>query len=139
MGFVIVTKSDGAFTPGTTALNASNVTATYTDGFHSTRDRPESALVAEDGYLYLREKPDDIYLFEGKKIIKPDSLSGDSSTPDDVRWGPAIAYGTAIAYKTKEGESIEPEKVNIFNEHINFLNGNRLLQQTRNRRAKPRC
>lgn len=32
MGTVTVTKSDGAFTFGTTALNAANVTTVYTDG-----------------------------------------------------------------------------------------------------------
>jgi len=31
VGTVTVTKSDGAFTPGTTALNAANVTAAYAD------------------------------------------------------------------------------------------------------------
>ena len=32
MGYVTATKSDGAFTFGTTDLDAANVTATYTDG-----------------------------------------------------------------------------------------------------------
>jgi len=31
VGTVTITKSDGAFTPGTTALNATNVTAVYAD------------------------------------------------------------------------------------------------------------
>lgn len=32
LGVVTAIKTDGAFTPGVTALNAANVTATYTDG-----------------------------------------------------------------------------------------------------------
>jgi hypothetical protein len=36
IGYVTVVKSDGAFTGGTTALNAANVTAAYTDGVSGT-------------------------------------------------------------------------------------------------------
>ncbi len=75
MGYVTVTKSDGAFTPDTTALNATNVTATFTDGKFENRGEPLSAL------LYGRARP--LYLWGAMEFslhpyrrILPETLPG---------------------------------------------------------------
>jgi len=138
MGFVIVVNTSGSFVPGTTELDATGVSTTYADGKYSDRNRPLDALIGGDGYLYLRPKPDDIYLFEAPKVIKPDALT-ESTAPLDVRWGPVIAYGTAIQIKTEHGEATEDVKVSVYKGYLDTLNLNTLIQTTRNKRALPRC
>jgi len=139
MGFVTAINTSGTFVPGTTDLDASGVTATFCDGKHKDRDRPIAVLMGKDGCFYLGPKPDDIYLFESRKVIRPTELSGDDDTPLNVRWGAAIAYGTAILIKTEEGEGLEAEKVKVYEDYLKTFNRNRLIQTTRNKRAKPRC
>jgi hypothetical protein len=96
MGYVTaMNTAAGGFVPGTTSLSASTVTETYTDGFNSTRARPD-AMLYDRGILYLRPKPDDIYQFESQTITKPTALSAVSDTVAVIDWGPVVAYGTAI-------------------------------------------
>ena len=105
MGFVTVINTSGTFIPGTTALNASGVTATFTNGFVSTRGIPEAVLL-EDGILYVRSKPWDIFSFRVYAKLKPAALeSGDS--PLSIDWGPLIATGTAIEIVIELGFSEE--------------------------------
>jgi len=101
MGYVTVMKSDGAFTPATTALDAANVTDTYTDGLWETRKQPEACLLY-GGKLYVRSKANDIYQLEFSDIgNRPTAFSGDASLPNDAKWGPMIAHGSAILYLRK--------------------------------------
>ena len=103
MGYVTVTKSDGAFTPDTTALDASNVTATFTDGRFENRAEPTAALLFGQN-LYLRPKPNDIYEFKAIQIAKrPTALVNDADAVADPKWGPAIARGAAIIYLESRG------------------------------------
>lgn len=97
MGYITAIDTSAAFTPGTTELSASGVTATYTDGLASDRDRPEAALV-HDNILYLRPKPNDIFRFKCSLLSRPTALSSDTSTPSDIRWGPVLALGAAILF-----------------------------------------
>lgn len=97
MGYVTVTKSDGAFTPGTTALDAANVTGTYTDGKFEQRGMPTRALLYGTK-LYVRPKPNDIYEFKALQIAqRPTALAG-ATVIADPKHGPMIAAGSAILY-----------------------------------------
>ena len=106
MGYVTVTKSDGAFTPGTTGLGATNVTDTYTDGKFENRAEPTAALLFGQN-LYVRPKPNDIYQLEGLSIAdRPTAFATDAAVPDDAKWGPFIAAATAVIYLARKSEDV---------------------------------
>lgn len=95
MGYITVIKSDGAFTPATTALDAANVTATFTDGRFESRTTPVSALLYGQK-LYVHPKPNDIYEFKALVIAdRPTALQNDSDAPADKKHGPMIALNSA--------------------------------------------
>ncbi len=102
MGYVTVMKSDGAFTPDTTALDASNVTDTYTDGRFENRGEPAAALLYGQN-VYVRPKPNDIYQLKALQIADRPTALGLSDAVADLKWGPAIARGAAIAYLEPRG------------------------------------
>ncbi len=103
MGYVTVTKSDGAFTPATTALGASNVTSTFTDGKFENRAEPITALLFGQN-IYVRPKPNDIYELEALSIAdRPTAFADDDAVPDDVKWGPAIASKSALEFLVRNG------------------------------------
>jgi len=106
MGYLVVKSTDsGGFIPGTTALDDSAVTDTYTDGKWETRRRPEAACLFGTK-LYVRPKPNDIYQFKARSIgDRPAALSSDDDAPTDKLWGPAIARGAAILYLAEQGET----------------------------------
>lgn len=95
LGFVTAINSSGTFIPGTTDLDASGVTSTFTDGFHSTRQEPLTILQYGNEWI-VRPKPNDWYELLAPYKLKPSSLSSDSSTPLDVRWGNCIAHGVSV-------------------------------------------
>lgn len=104
MGYVTVTKSDGAFTPDTTLLSEANVTDTYTDGKFENRGEPTAALLFGSN-LYVRPKPNDIYELEALSIAdRPTAFADDSAVPDDAKWGPVIAAMSALLYVKRKGE-----------------------------------
>lgn len=104
MGYVTVTKSDGAFTPATTGLDAANVTDTYTDGKFENRAEPTSALLFGSN-LYVRPKANDIYQFEALSIAdRPTAFADDNAVPDDAKWGPVIASMSALFFLERNGE-----------------------------------
>ncbi len=122
MGFVTVVNTSGTFTPGTTALNASGVTATYTDGKFSDRDQPVDLLYYENT-LYTRPKPDDIYYIEIGQISKPTALSSDTDTVTDARWYNCISYGAAINYLEEKGlHNKAASLVNMYNYYKVLVN-----------------
>lgn len=103
MGYVTVTKSDGAFTPDTTLLSAANVTDTYTDGKFENRAEPEAALLFGQN-IYVRPKPNDIYELEALSIAdRPTAFADDNAVPDDLKWGPVIAAKSALEYMLRNG------------------------------------
>jgi hypothetical protein len=105
MGYVTVTKSDGAFTPAATALDASNVTATFTDGKFENRGEPIRALLYGTN-LYVDPKPNDIYEFKALQIAdRPTAFASDSDKPADPKHGPAIALGTAMIFLSDNGDT----------------------------------
>ncbi len=104
MGYVTVIKSDGAFTPASTALDASNVTDTFTDGRFESRTTPISALLYGQK-LYVHPKPNDIYQFKALQIAaRPNELS-DGESVDDPKWGPMVAIGAANIFLASKGET----------------------------------
>jgi hypothetical protein len=94
MGFVTTKNTAGVFDPGTTSLSAATVTATFTDGDPSERSRPMDILLASRT-VYIRPKPDDIYLIGATKLIKGTALGVSDVLPDSA-WGPALAHCVAI-------------------------------------------
>lgn len=97
MGYVTVIKTDGAFTPATTDLNAANVTATFTDGRFESRTTPISALLYGQK-LYVYPKPNDIYEFKALQISKRPTALTASDEIADPKHGQAIAIGAANLY-----------------------------------------
>jgi hypothetical protein len=147
MGFVTAINTSGTFIPGTTALSASGVTDTYTDGRYDIRGEPEAALV-EGGKLFLRKKADDIYRFEAQMTLqRPSALSDDSDEPLDTSWGLAIALGAAI--KCMANEEFDEDKIlklkgdprnplpGTLEYEINLIKSKRYIQWSRAGRTAP--
>lgn len=95
LGYVTAINTSGTFIPGATELDAAGVTATFTDGWSSNRRIPTWVLLY-DNLLYVGLKSDDWRELKAPYIRKPTAMTGDSGTPEDVRWWLAIAYGAAI-------------------------------------------
>ena len=111
MGYVVVYTSGATFVPGTTGLDAAEVTDTYTDGDPAYRGQPEAVLVAGRD-LIVRPKPDDIYRIKLPMVFyKPAELSADASEVFNELWGHAIAMGDAIAYCNRLGDDARAERL----------------------------
>ena len=116
MGYVTVTKSDGAFTPGTTALNTANVTDTYTDGKFENRGEPTAALLYGSN-LYVRPKSNDIFELEALSISdRPIAFADDDAVPDDAKWGPVIASMSALLFVKRKGEDEIARNIGVVSE-----------------------
>ncbi len=102
MGYVTVIKSDGAFTPATTALDAANVTDTFTDGRFETRTTPIAALLYGQ-QLFVHPKPNDIYEFKALSISDRPTALDTADELADPKHGPAVARGSAILYLGPRG------------------------------------
>jgi len=114
MGFVTAINTDAVFDPGTTDLDASGVTATFTDGNPGLRMTP-NAFFVDGRTLFLRPKPDDAGLFEARLMYTlPSELDDDTAEVFDEKWGYAIAAGDAASYWATHGDT---EKANQLNGH----------------------
>jgi len=97
-----------------------------------------AAALLYGGVLYLRPKPDAIYTFEAACTQKPDALS-DDSVPLDVRWGPGIAYGTAIEIKMEDQDkAAADELIPICQYFLRRISQKKMMQIATNQRATPR-
>lgn len=111
MGFVVVFTDGATFIPGTTGLDAAEVTDTYTDGDPAHRGIPEAVLVVGRD-LIARPKPNDIYRIKLPMVFyKPADMSADSTTVFNELWGHAIALGDAIAYLTRLGAQEKAQRL----------------------------
>ena len=111
MGVVVVLTSGATFVPGTTALDAAEVTDTYTDGNPALRQTPEAVLVIGRSII-VRPKANDIYRISFPMTVKrPDELSTDASTVFNEEWGTAIAMGDAIAYLVRLGADEKADRL----------------------------
>lgn len=137
MGFVTVISTDsGGFVPGTTALNDSALTVTYTDGYHSTRGTPNGVLI-DRRRLWFGPKPDDIHVFRGTAILRPDAL-GAPIPPLDIAWGIVIAYGAAVIRKSESDDEDLLARLIQAKDHFMRLIQRPGLMQMANTRSKPR-
>jgi len=138
MGYVTAMSTDsGGFVPGTTGLDASGVTKTFTDHFNSSRNRPEAALLSGE-VLHLRPKANDIFEFKARTIEKPTALSGDTAVllPE---WGRLIAYGAAILILEEKADDERLAKAGPVYEHLKTLIGRKdIRQKSVNQRTSPR-
>jgi hypothetical protein len=139
MGYVTATSTDaGGFVPGTTALNDSAVTSTFTDGWSSRRMEPSTVLLYGQT-LFVRPKSDDQRELKLPYLKKPASLDSDSDVPTDVRWGPVILYGTAKEFLQDEKDVeglIVVEKA--LRDHISSVNRKYIRQKQETRSSTPR-
>lgn len=104
----------------------------------SERNKPQAALLY-GRVVYLRPKANAIFTFKTAAKKKPAALSLDTSVPLDVRWGKAIAYGTAILIEEdKRNFDRAAELSKVYMVLISKINGRDLIQMTKNQRAKPR-
>jgi hypothetical protein len=122
-------------------LNKDKFFELYPEDAHDETDErgtPVAALIY-NRTLYLRPKADEVFTFKAASIIKPTSLSSDSSLPLDVRWGPAIAQGTAILIKQRQRDfEAARELAAVYQSMITIINRRDLIQKTQSSRAKPR-
>ena len=127
MGYVTVTKSDGAFTPDTTALDASNVTDTFTDGKFENRAEP-TAILLFGSNLYVRPKPNDIYELEALSIAdRPTAFADDNAVPDDAKWGPVIAAMSALLFLERNGEdAIAAQVAVVAKKYLNSIRSDKI-------------
>jgi len=102
------------------------------------RNTPVAALLY-GRVVYLRPKADEVFTFKTAAKKKPAILSADGSTPLDVRWGPAIAYGTAILIREEVRDFDSVEKLSqVYGSLITIINRRDLIQTSKNQRAIPR-
>jgi len=135
MGYVTVIDIDSTFIPGTTELSDSGVTATYTDGYHSTRGTPKGVLI-DRRRLWFRPKPDDIHVFKGTAILRPDALET-TTAPLDIAWGIVIAYGAAVIRKSESDDEVLARLVKAKDHFMRLIQRPGLIQMA-NTRSKPR-
>jgi hypothetical protein len=140
LGFVTAINSGGAFSPGTTALDAGTVTDTYTDGDPTLRNIPAACCLA-NGNLVVRPKPNDQFLIRAKCSFTSGSAITAGTSPTNEHHGMAIALGSAIKFLTRVGdmekvaELLGPTTADIpgtFRYHKTVINRKRSRQQ-RNR------
>lgn len=111
MGYVVVYTSGATFVPGTTGLDAAEVTDTYTDGDPAFRAMPRAVLI-EGRDIIARPKPNDIYRLKLPMVFyKPTELSAGTDAVFNELWGHAIAMGDAIAYLNRLGADEKAERL----------------------------
>jgi hypothetical protein len=133
MGYVTaINTASGGFVPGTTSLSAGTVTATFTDGFNSSRQRPEGVLYYGTK-LFVRPKSDDWHELKYPYIVKPTALTT-GTAPTDIRWGPAIASGAALDMVTERNDSEKMVTIALIHDkNLRALNKKFLNQKSVNR------
>ncbi len=118
MGYVTVISTDsGGFIPGTTALNDSAVTDTFTDGRFENRTTPISALLYGQ-QLFVHPKANDIYQLKALSISDRPTALDTADELADPKHGPAIARGSAILYLGPRGGQERIAELAVTTEHI---------------------
>ncbi len=118
MGYVTVISTAAAgFIPGTTALDASAVTDTFTDGRFENRSTPVSALLYGQ-QLFVHPKPNDIYEFKALSISDRPTALDTSDELADPKHGPAIARGSALLFLGPRGGQDRIADLAVTTKHI---------------------
>lgn len=111
--------------------------AEYPEEVTPTEARP-AAVLLYGNKLYPRPVPNTSYTFKAACRKKPDALTGDTS-PVDVHWGKAIAYGTALEMAAEDNDDDLVNKLTgPFTYFMGKVNEKKLLQKNTNQRATPR-
>jgi hypothetical protein len=129
MGYVtVISTASGGFVPGTTALDAAEVTDTYTDGRWEIRQPPESCLVYQEK-LWLGPKSDDIYRLTGPRNVRGTALESATELPD-AKWASAIALGDAILYlrEISKDRKVSEELTDAFEVRIDSISSKKRHQ-----------
>lgn len=101
------------------------------------RSTPASCLLY-NRKVELRPKADEVFTFKAASKIKPDALAA-ATAPLDVRWGPAIVYGTAaILELRKKNKERAVELGEVYRGLVNVINQRDLIQKHKGARAMPR-
>lgn len=108
----------------------------YPEEVTPTEDRP-AALLLCDNVLYPRPVPDASYTFKAACIKKPTALTL-TTAPPSLRWGPAIAYGTAIEMLMEDNSDEADELTPIYRYFLNKISQKKIMQKAVNQRATPR-
>ena len=109
----------------------------YPEEVTPTEARP-AAVLLYGNILYPRPVPDASYTFRAACIKKPEALT-ESTAPVDVRWGPCIAYGTAIEMKMEDMDRAAAEELAPIYEYFQkMVSQKKLVQKAINQRATPR-
>jgi hypothetical protein len=122
-------------------LDKAKFFALYPEDAHDETDERGTPIAAllYNRTLYLRPKADEVFTFKAASIIKPTALSADTSVPLDVRWGPAIAQGTAVLIKQRQRDfEAVAELAAVYQSMLTIINRRDLIQKTQSSRAKPR-
>lgn len=102
-----------------------------------TEQEPTECLLF-DGILYLRPPPDKAYAFKCKTLKYFKALASMSADPVHPRWGPAIAYGTAIDVLMRAGQHREAGTLaNAYNAEL-LIAQRPELEQLQSQRTVPR-
>jgi len=100
----------------------------YPEDDSADEDQPADMLLYGNT-IYLRPIPDAAYTVKMAAIQRPTALSADSDTVTNPKWGPVIAYGTAIQMfidaKDVDGAS---DLSDIYQFHLNSVDRKNLLQ-----------
>ena len=101
------------------------------------RGTPLSALVY-NRTVDLRPKADEVFTFKAASKIKPAALTA-GTAPLDVRWGPAIAQGTAVMIKNHMKDIEAAQELGAgYQTMIDTINRRDLIQKHKGKRAMPR-
>jgi hypothetical protein len=86
--------------------------------------------------LTFMPPPDDVYEFKARTKKRPTALSDGSDEIVDAKWGPAIAYGTAIKIMNEAGDDVS-HLVPVFDIYM-VAAGRKRLSMMGTTRAVPR-
>ncbi|MBI9073782.1 MAG: hypothetical protein JEZ02_00125 [Desulfatibacillum sp.] len=101
------------------------------------RDRPRACLIY-GRTLTLRPRPDREYTFRAAATTTLDALEDDTDSPADAKWGPFIAYGTAMEILQENGEDSEASNLrDAYSFHLNSIARKQVRQIPPDKRSAP--
>jgi hypothetical protein len=108
----------------------------YPDDASASQNAPLD-LLQYGSNLYLRPIPDGVYTVKAAAVQRPAALVEGTDTVINPKWGPAIAYGTAIQMFIDQKDSAGADELTgIYQVHLNSI-GRKHLQQLSAFRSVP--
>lgn len=108
----------------------------YPDDASASQNAPLD-LLQYGSKLYLRPIPDGVYTVKAAAVQRPAALVEGTDTVINPKWGPAIAYGTAIQMFIDQKDSDGADELTgIYQVHLNSI-GRKHLQQLSALRSVP--